>query len=67
MKKILTILVALFMVFGLVGCSSSDSNSDNSDSSADSETIKIGTIYAMSGGNAAIGENILRGCLLFCR
>ena len=62
MKKILTILVALFMVFGLVGCSSSDSNSDSSDSSTtDSETIKIGTIYAMSGGNAAIGENILRG------
>ena len=25
------------------------------------DTIKIGTIYAMSGGNAAIGENILRG------
>ena len=28
---------------------------------ADEEPIRIGTIYAMSGGNAAIGENILRG------
>ena len=28
---------------------------------ADEAPIKIGTIYAMSGGNAAIGENILRG------
>ncbi|MBR2765969.1 MAG: ABC transporter substrate-binding protein [Blautia sp.] len=27
----------------------------------ESEPIRIGTIYAMSGGNAAIGENILRG------
>lgn len=30
-------------------------------SAAGGDTIKIGTIYAMSGGNAAIGENILRG------
>ena len=29
--------------------------------SSQRDTIKIGTIYAMSGGNAAIGENILRG------
>ena len=28
---------------------------------ADEEPIRIGTIYAMSGGKAAIGENILRG------
>ena len=32
-----------------------------STAAASGDTIKIGTIYAMSGGNAAIGENILRG------
>lgn len=34
---------------------------ENSGSELTGEPIKIGTIYAMSGGSAAIGTNILRG------
>ena len=37
------------------------SSASTSTAAASGDTIKIGTIYAMSGGNAAIGENILRG------
>lgn len=59
MKKLLKVMLPLFMVVSmLVGCSS-DKTADAGNDSA--ETIKIGTIYAMSGDKAAIGENILRG------
>lgn len=65
MKKVLTILLSLAMILCLGACSSSKDSGDNSGNSdsGDStvETIKIGTIYAMSGDKAAIGENILRG------
>ena len=40
---------------------STSAAASGSTAAASGDTIKIGTIYAMSGGNAAIGENILRG------
>ena len=51
MKKIISILGIVAMLAVLL----------TSAAMADEAPIKIGTIYAMSGGNAAIGENILRG------
>ena len=49
MKKALSLLGIFALVLALcVGALAED-------------PIRIGTIYAMSGGNAAIGENILRG------
>ena len=49
MKKIVSLLcIALVIALASVAV-------------ADEAPIRIGTIYAMSGGNAAIGENILRG------
>ena len=53
MKKILSLVLALAVLMGLMTAFTT--------ASAESDTIKIGTIYAMSGGKAAIGENILRG------
>ena len=52
MKKILSLVLALTVVLSLAA---------GVTASAEGDTIKIGTSYAMSGGNAAIGENILRG------
>ena len=51
MKKLIAFLGVLAMLLTMV----------SGISFAEGDTIKIGTIYAMSGGNAAIGENILRG------
>ena len=51
MKKLITMLCIVALVMVLTA----------SAVLADEAPIRIGTIYAMSGGNAAIGENILRG------
>lgn len=51
MKKAISLLFVVMMIAALAV----------SAAFADEEPIRIGTIYAMSGGNAAIGENILRG------
>ena len=52
MKKTVSIILALVLALTMLVSVSA---------LAENDTIKIGTIYAMSGGNAAIGENILRG------
>ena len=51
MKKIIALVSILAMLLTLFAVSGV----------AEEGPIRIGTIYAMSGGNAAIGENILRG------
>ncbi len=51
MKKLIALLSIVAMLLTMVSAVAA----------AEGDTIKIGTIYAMSGGNAAIGENILRG------
>jgi len=64
MKKLLKGLLPLFLsATMLVGCSGggNQGSTGGGDSGSSSDTIKIGTIYAMSGDKAAIGENILRG------
>ncbi len=69
MKKLLKGLLPLVLAATMmVGCSGGNGGSgaasgsaSSSGSAASAETIKIGTIYAMSGDKAAIGENILRG------
>lgn len=53
MKKIVSVLCLAALVLAMLACSVT--------AVADGEPIKIGTIYAMSGGSAAIGTNILRG------
>ena len=60
MKKLFKVMLPLLLVVSmLVGCSGTkEEGTAGTDSN---ETIKIGTIYAMSGDKAAIGENILRG------
>lgn len=66
MKRLFKKLLPLVMVVALLtACGSGASGTAGQSSTAGSEgsndTIKIGTIYAMSGDKAAIGENILRG------
>lgn len=77
MKKVVSLLLAVSMVGAvLAGCSSKPAAESKAPTEtkaavesaaasvapeATNDPIKIGTIYAMSGGNAAIGENILRG------
>ncbi len=51
MKKLIAIVSVLAMLLALFTVPAM----------AEEGPIRIGTIYAMSGGNAAIGENILRG------
>ena len=61
-KALLPLALAATMFAGCAGGSqggSGDSGSGTAEPTG--ETIKIGTIYAMSGDKAAIGENILRG------
>lgn len=53
MKKIVSMLCLVAMLVAMLACSVT--------AVAEGEPIKIGTIYAMSGGAAAIGTNILRG------
>lgn len=53
MKKIISMLCLVAMLIAMLACSVT--------AMAEGEPIKIGTIYAMSGGAAAIGTNILRG------
>lgn len=53
MKKIVSMLCLVAMLIAMLACSVT--------AMAEGEPIKIGTIYAMSGGAAAIGTNILRG------
>ena len=53
MKKLVSVLCLVAMIVAMLACSAT--------AMADAEPIKIGTIYAMSGGAAAIGTNILRG------
>lgn len=72
-KKLISMICAAAMMLGLfAGCASQGSETTqpvSTGTSAPTETnsdltgepIKIGTIYAMSGGSAAIGTNILRG------
>ena len=73
MKKLLGILLSVLMAGTmLTACGNSNGGSEATQGSSSTETttetteassdpIKIGTIYAMSGDKAAIGENILRG------
>jgi branched-chain amino acid transport system substrate-binding protein len=69
MKKFMKIVASAFLAGSmLAGCASgggsasaAGSGSAGSSTGSDGDTIKIGTIYAMSGDKAAIGENILRG------
>lgn len=58
MKKLATLLLAVLMVLSLAACSTPKEETAGND---ETKPIKIGTIYAMSGDKAAIGENILRG------
>ena len=63
-KAILPFALAATMFAGCAGGGNQESASGTTESGtteASGETIKIGTIYAMSGDKAAIGENILRG------
>lgn len=53
MKKIISLLCLVAILTAMMAGAVT--------ASADAEPIKIGTIYAMSGGSAAIGANILRG------
>lgn len=53
MKKIVSMLCLVAVLIAMLACSVT--------AMAEGEPIKIGTIYAMSGGAAAIGTNILRG------
>lgn len=53
MKKIISMLCLVAVLIAMLACSVT--------AMAEGEPIKIGTIYAMSGGAAAIGTNILRG------
>ena len=60
MKKLFKVMLPLLLVVSmLVGCSGT--KEEGTAGNDGNETIKIGTIYAMSGDKAAIGENILRG------
>lgn len=69
MKKIVSLLLVLAMALSLVACGGSSAPAATQAPAADApaaeaptaDPIKIGTIYAMSGGAAAIGANILRG------
>ncbi|WP_409969230.1 ABC transporter substrate-binding protein [Bengtsoniella intestinalis] len=76
LKKILALVCTATLALSmLAGCSSSSDSSSTTASTTTSqvteaaesvaetsgETIKLGTIYSMSGGNAAIGANILLG------
>lgn len=62
-RNFLKASTVLGTVAALTACGGGASSTAGSagGSAAGGDTIKIGTIYAMSGGNAAIGENILRG------
>ena len=55
MKKLLVVLVSLFMVFGLTACSSSSSDDSSSDSSDSSETTSTNTIK-IGGSGPTTGE-----------
>ena len=63
MKKFLKMLLPLFLVVAVfTACSSKPTEgTTGGETTETTDTIKIGTIYAMSGDKAAIGENILRG------
>lgn len=77
LKKLIAMLCAVAMMGGLLAaCTSSPAEqsaapsappaqqSEGTQGGGDApsgDPIRLGTIYAMSGGNAAIGENILRG------
>lgn len=58
MKKIFAVLLIAVLATGFVFA-----NGANESASSESENgpIKIGAMYALSGGNAAIGTNIMRG------
>lgn len=57
MKKVLTVLLVASMAMGLV-CANGAKESGKDSST---QPIKIGAMYALSGNNAAIGTNIMRG------
>jgi len=77
MKKVLSIMLSVLMAGTMLTACGSSSNAGTeaaapaegsaetttteTNTEASGDPIKIGTIYAMSGDKAAIGENILRG------
>lgn len=63
-KGLLPLVLAATMFAGCAGGGAADGGAaegGEAGGETSAETIKIGTIYAMSGDKAAIGENILRG------
>ncbi len=62
LKGLLPLALAATMFAGCAGGSQGTAEGgETTGTETSGETIKIGTIYAMSGDKAAIGENILRG------
>lgn len=58
MKKIVSVIMVCFLIL-LTACSSKGANGNG-----DSETLKIGALYPLSGGLALLGEESFRGAEL---